>query len=164
MGLSISKLLSMKTSPAMQKLITQIAQKHGYDTTPRNGERRLQLGLEDFQPLLLIFSPGTVCVAQGEQPEPDNESDGEWSGEWDEETDPNQEVIFHTDVGGWVPMYSTQRGICRFYARPNWKTDNVEFHKGQKEQQAEEAKRCEKWAQELREQGWLERGKFLSGR
>ena len=137
----------MKTCPTMRKLITRIAKKHGHFIPTFIGERRLTLELEGFAPLDLVVSEDTVSVSQIEQ-----------------ETDefyPDPEVLFYTGGRGWVPIHASEMGKKdEFYAKPDWKRGGVMVAvPGEEKRQAERAQKCEQWARDLQEQGWLERGK-----
>lgn len=134
----------MRTTPTMQKIITRIVKKNCCPIPLIQSERRLFLQLEGLPPLHLVISPDYVSVSQIEQE----------SGEF--YCDP--EVLFYTGGRGWVPIHARRMGVLdETYAKPNWKIGGISPVPGEEVRQGEQAQKCERWAQELQAQGWLER-------
>lgn len=131
----------MKTAPKMQAVIEALAQKHDVDITKPGA--LLRLDMEGFDALQIERLPnGCISVAhffesQGQRiPEPD--------------------VCFFVDAqGGWTPITITQSMTGhRVYAELS--EDGSSILRYNRHYQAGLAAFCEQWAQNLRDQRWLE--------
>lgn len=131
----------MKTCPTMQVVIEQLAAMH--DVPLSNMGACLRLEMAGFDPLRIERLPnGCISVAhlfeaQGFLiPEPD--------------------VCFFVDAQGrWVPINITQ-SVTGYIAYAELSEDGSALVRYNRARQAGLADFCEQWAQNLRDQGWLE--------
>jgi hypothetical protein len=133
----------MKTSPKMQRVIEQLAKQHGRDLS--QDEAHLRLEMPGFDRLVIEniglrrISVAHYCEMNG-----------------DLLADPD--VVFFTGYGVWVPIEITQCiGIYRRYADLDKAGQTIE--RLDVRGQAELAAFAEQWAQNVLDQGWLERGR-----
>jgi hypothetical protein len=132
----------MKTSPKMQAVIVQLARRHGLDLTQVGAYLRLDLPGYDR---LVIESIGSQQVSVAHY----FEANGDLVAEPD--------VVFFTGSGPWIPIAITQTlGGYRSYAQ--LAQDGRQIQRLERQGQAELAAFTEVWAQNLMDQGWLERG------
>lgn len=132
----------MKTASGLQKVITALAQKHGFDLN--QSDYSLALQLQGFMPLVIeriALNEVSVCHYYKQ------------SG--DIMRDP--EVVFFTGYEQWVPItFEQSPGIYQVVATTN--DDNKTIEKVAPRQQADLARFCRMWALNLKHQGWLEHG------
>lgn len=132
----------MKTSPKMQRIITQCANKHGVDLARLVAHLHLELSC--YEPLVIErIGQYQISVAHYFEQNGDLVSD--------------PDVVFFTGYGAWVPIEITYNfGRTFRYAMLN--ADDTQIYKINVAQQASLAAFTEQWAQNLRDQGWLEHG------
>jgi hypothetical protein len=132
----------MKTSPKMQRIITELAQKHGVDLSQVAAYLRLHLpGYER----LTIENSGQQQVSVAHYFEQNG----------DLVADPD--VVFFTGYSVWVPIEITQNyGYTVRYATLN--EAGTQICRLNLTGQASLAAFSEQWAQNLMAQGWLEHG------
>lgn len=134
----------MYTSPMMQAIIIELADKHDVDLNDRWAHLRLEMGA--YQPLV-IETVGPHLVSVGHYAEVNRD------------LVPDPQVVFFTGADGWVPIEITQQlGGRRVYARLSDDERRivpvdaagvarlVNFVDGL-------------WAKNIRAQGWLARGR-----
>jgi hypothetical protein len=132
----------MKTSPKMQRVIEQLAKKHGLDLSRE--EAHLRLTMPGYH-RLVIETIGSQCVSVAHYFEQNG----------DLVADPD--VVFFTGYGEWVPIEITQvMDIYRRYAELDEAGRAIERMNLQGV--AALASFTEQWAQNILAQGWLERG------
>ncbi len=131
----------MKTSPRMQAIITQIAEKHGFDLTTAG--TYLRLTMAHFDPLVIqVVGKNLVSVDHFYQPYPHLEV-----------ADPG--ILFFTGYAEWVPIEVMQRlGGHRVYAHLT--EDYEAIADLLPAPQADLADFAEMWAQNIEAQGWLD--------
>ena len=132
----------MKTSPTMQRIITQLAEKHGVDLGQVEAHVRLHLpGYER----LTIENIGRHQVSVAHY----FEMNGDLV--------PDPDVVFFTGGGVWAPIEITYSfGLYRRYATLN--EDATQLQVMDAANQADLANFTELWAQNLIDQGWLLHG------
>jgi hypothetical protein len=133
--------MDMKTAPTMQAVITELAAQHDVALTETGAY--LHLDMVGYDQLRIEHLPnGCISVAHVFEvqgfliPEPD--------------------VCFFVDAqGGWAPINITQSMIgYRVYAELS--EDGSAIVRYNRRRQVDLADFCETWAQNLRDQGWLE--------
>lgn len=132
----------MKTSPKMQKVVEQLAKRHGIDLSRREAYLRLELaGYER----LVIEQIGGQLVSVAHYFEQNG----------DQVADPD--VVFFTGYGPWAPIEITQSlGGYQRYAE--LAEDGQQIQRFHPRGQAALAEFTEQWAQNLSDQGWLTHG------
>lgn len=135
----------MKTCPKMQQIIEALAAKHGLDLAAAEGHLRLELPC--FMPLVIekigrhlvsvthyYYQNGDAC------PDPD--------------------MVFYTGAEGWMPVEITQvLGYTRCLTLgADGKPEGIAIRSYN-----DVASFAEFWANNIREQGWLERGQPPNG-
>lgn len=130
----------MKTCFKMQQIITEIANQHSLDLSAPMACLRLEHEL--FQPLVIEKSrPNQISVAHY------REQNGDLL--------PDPEIVFFTSESGWYPIEITQ-------VSGGWKLigvlnkDASRIVRARPKQMEEVAQFAEMWADNIREQGWLE--------
>ena len=132
----------MKTSPKMQRVMTQLVDKHGVKLT--QVEAHLHLELACYEPLVIeTIGPQQVSVAHYFEQNGDLVSD--------------PDVVFFTGYRAWVPIEITHNyGRTFRYATLN--QDCSQLCTMNLAQQASLAAFTEQWARNLMDQGWLAHG------
>ena len=131
----------MKTVPKMKKIIEELAEKHSIDIHKPGA--RLRLEMASFDQLRIEHLPnGCLSVAHF------FESQGFLI--------PEPDVCFFVDAqGDWVPINITQSMTgYRVYAELSEDGSAIQIYNSQR--QAGLADFCAQWAQNLRDQGWLQ--------
>jgi hypothetical protein len=135
----------MKTSAAMQKIITRLAQRHGIDIT-RPGAS-LRLDMPGFY-RLCIENIGFDRISVAHY--------------YEEAGDlvPDPDIVFYTAYREWVAI-SIQNAFG--YIEAGVMTDDMKGLKGVYTKQQEDlAEFTNLWAKNIEEQGWMERGSCTS--
>lgn len=132
----------MKSANKMQQVITQIAQKHGFDLTAPSTHLRLEL--KAYDPLVIEkIDQQLVRVAHYYMPKGIYMAD--------------PEIIFFTGTGPWLPMAVTQLiGGFRPYAQRSATGELVSLQKPAL--QRDLAEFADDWATNIKHQGWLDKG------
>lgn len=133
----------MKTTVKMQEVVTELAAKYGLDLSARGAHVRLDM--PHFDRLVVeVLHPNLVSVAHIYEPRPGVNL-----------ADPG--IVFFTGTAGWVPVEISQRiGGYRIYAVLSEDLDDIlsVLHR----EQADLANFAEMWADNIRDQGWLDEG------
>lgn len=139
----------MKTAKALQQVIEAIARKHGVDLSASGAHLRLEQ--PHFMPLVIEgIGPHQVSVAHYTYQNGDAIAD--------------PDVELFTGYGPWVPVAIQQPslfivglGATPGYVRSAWlKADGSAIARYAPQAQADLADFCETWANNLRDQGWLD--------
>ena len=133
----------MKTTAKMQETVTALAQRHGLDLREKGAY--LRLDMPHFDRLVIeVLHPTLVSVAHVYEPRPGVHL-----------ADPG--IVFFTGDEAWVPIEVTQRiGGYRIYAVLSEELDSIVSVLSEK--QADLASFAEMWADNIRQQGWLDEG------
>lgn len=131
----------MKTAPTMQAVMTALAEKHAIDILKPGALLRLEM--KGFDQLRIEHLPnGCISVAHF------FESQGFLI--------PEPDVCFFVDAQGeWVPINITQ-SMTGYTSYAELSADGNAILHYDRTRQAGLSDFCEQWAQNLRDQGWLE--------
>lgn len=133
--------MQIKTSQAMQAVITALAEKHGLDLT--RSEAHLRLTMEPYQPLVIEkVGKHLVSVAHYAYQNGDAMSD--------------PDVVFFTNALEWVPIEITQ--ILGYSRAVNLSDDGTQMKTFYPRKQREIATFANQWARNIKAQGWLKNG------
>jgi len=132
---------TLKTSKAMQGLITQIAAKHGLDLSAE--EAHLRLEQNGYMPLVIEkIGQYRVSVAHYFRQNGDSIAD--------------PDVVFFTGYSEWVPIEIQQvMGYSRY---TELAADETTIERFAPRGQADLASFVHQWARNIKAQGWLEHG------
>ena len=133
----------MNTAVKMQGIVTALAAKHGLDLKERGACVRLEM--PHFDRLVVeVLHPNLVSVAHIFEPRPGVHL-----------ADPG--IVFFTGYPQWVPVEIGQRiGGYRIYAVLSEELDDIVSVLPR--EQANLASFAEMWADNIRDQGWLDEG------
>lgn len=135
----------MRTSKAMQEIITQIADRHGLDLSA--SEAHLRLEQRHLMPLVIEkIGPHLVSVAHYFRQNGDAVAD--------------PDLVFFIGYGDWVPIEIQQPFGYQCVATLN--EDGNALLTIDARQQADIAEFCDLWAQNLKDQGWLEQASTMA--
>lgn len=133
----------MKTTVKMQEMVTALAAKHGLDLKERGAYLRLDMPHYD-RLVIEVLHENLVSVAQIYEPRPGVTL-----------ADPG--IVFFTGGPQWVPVEIGQRiGGYRIYAVLSEDLDDILSVLPR--EQADLASFAEMWADNIRDQGWLDEG------
>lgn len=133
----------MKTTVKMQEMVTTLAAKHGLDLREKGAYLRLDMPHYD-RLVIEVLHPNLVSVAHIYEPRPGVNL-----------ADPG--IVFFTGLAEWVPVEIGQRiGGYRIYAVLSEELDDILSVLPQ--EQADLASFAEMWADNIRDQGWLDEG------
>lgn len=131
----------MKTTKPMQRLITQIAAKHGLDLSAE--EAHLRLEQNGYMPLVIEkIGQYRVSVAHYFRQNGDSIAD--------------PDVVFFTGYSEWVPIEIQQ--VMGFHRYAELAVDEGSIERFAPRGQADLALFTNQWARNLKQQGWLEHG------
>ena len=132
----------MKSANKMQQVITQIAQKHGFDLIAPSTHLRLEM--KAYDPLVIeTIDHHLVRIAHYYMPKGIYMAD--------------PEIIFYIGTGSWVPIAVTQLiGGFRPYAQLSEAGELVSLKKTAL--QRDLAEFADDWATNIKHQGWLDNG------
>lgn len=131
----------MQASPEMQKVVEELATKHGADLSVPGAWMRLELPHFDR---LVVEAIGVRRISVAHY--------------WELEHDliPAPEIVFAVEGECWYPI-SIEQGFTGFSLVAR-KVDGAWF--GQRDGQAGVAAFADEWATNIREQGWIDRAEL----
>lgn len=133
----------MTTAPKMQEFILRLLEKHGCDLSKR--PLYLRIEIESELPLVIHSHAGDyIHIAQVD------ESCDRFEDDWS--------ITLYIGQSEWIPtLICTQTEPARYFSRPTRDGHSVEVL--DKNNQALLVDDCEKWADQLQQQGWIEKGR-----